>query len=94
MLETTSVSVSPKKIVWGLYSNYPGGISRLTGLFSSAELAKSCELIEPSLLGPWQYRDYGDGHGIWQVNALHPDQVCEPFRYTVEPIEVDRLVES
>jgi len=79
--------------VWGLYSNYTGGFSRLAGIFSAVDLAKNCHLIQPLLQEPWQYRDIGGGHVIWRATALDPAQPKDPFNFTIEEIQVDRLVE-
>lgn len=79
--------------VWGLYSNYGGGFSRLAGIFSSVDLAKTCHSIQPLLQESWQYRDIRSGHVIWRAAALDPLQPKDPFHFTIEEIIVDRLVE-
>lgn len=79
--------------VWGLYANYGGGFSRLAGIFSTVDLAKTCHAIQSLLQEPWQYRDIGSGHVIWRAAALDPLQPKDPFHLTIEEITVDRLVE-
>lgn len=75
-------------IVWGLYANHVGEYGRLVGIFSSAELAKSCRSIALNLREEWEERG-----GYWKCDAFSQPEGDEVFYYTVEPIQVDRLVE-
>jgi len=79
--------------VWGLYENHSGGFSRLVGIFSRPNLAKSCKLIQPLLTSNWQHRDIGPNY-IWIAHALDPEDTQESFYFSVEEIQVDRLVED
>lgn len=79
--------------VWAINQKYPGEFGKLVGVFSSVDLAKNCNLIQLLLQEPWRYSDLGGGCVIWQANAidsLHPN---DPFRFSIEEVQVDRLVE-
>lgn len=81
-------------LVWGLYEKHPGEFGKLVGVFSSINLAKSCVFIQPLLQSDWQYRDVGNSY-LWIAQALDPEQYGqESFTFTIEEIEVDRLVEQ
>lgn len=65
-LEHTTTSV------WGLYTKYIGEHGKLAGVFSTVDRAKECQLIQPLLQEPWQYRDIGSGFVLWRAAALDP----------------------
>lgn len=57
-------------IVWGLYANHAREYGRLIGVFSSAELAKSCQLIALDLRSVWLERDnYCPCNALWQMEG-------------------------
>jgi hypothetical protein len=81
-------------LLWGLYENHPGEHGKLVGVFSAIDLAKNCALIQPLLISKWEPRDLGSSY-LWVARALDPEQYGEEiFSFTVEEIQVDRLVET
>lgn len=75
-------------IVWGLYANHVGEYGQLIGVFSRAELAKTCKSIALDLRSDWL-----EQNGYWKCDAFSQLEGDEVFYYTVEPISVDKLVE-
>ncbi len=51
----------PGKPVWGLYENYVGQFGKLVELFSSAENARNCALLQPLLQSQWRSQEAGLG---------------------------------
>jgi hypothetical protein len=89
-----AIKQSEAIIVWGLYEKHAGEHSKLVGVFSSVDKARECALIQPLLISSWRRRDVGYGRLIWMAEAV--DRACdetEVFYFTVEEIEIDRLVE-
>jgi len=81
--------------VWGLYEQHPGKHGKLVSIFSSLDLAKNCQLIQPLLQHPWQSRDLGNGFILWQTAAIDPlSDGNQVFHFSIEEIVVDRLVQS
>jgi hypothetical protein len=81
-------------IVWGLYEKHAGEDGKLVGLFSSVDKARDCMLIQPLLISLWQRREVGYGQLVWLAEAVdRKGAEAEVFSFTVEEIEVDRLVE-
>jgi hypothetical protein len=80
--------------VWGLYEQHPGEHGKLVGIFSSLDLAKNCQLIQPLLQNPWQSRDIGNGFILWRAAAIDSPSTNQAFHFSIEEILVDRLVET
>jgi|GEM_PF-3008243 hypothetical protein len=80
--------------VWGLYEQHPGEHGKLVSIFSSLDLAKNCQLIQPLLQHPWQSRDLGKGLILWRAAAIDPlSDGNQVFHFSIEEIVVDRLVQ-
>jgi hypothetical protein len=82
------------RTVCGLYEQHPGEHGKLVGIFSTSDLAKNCQLIQPLLQSPWQSRDIGNSFILWRATAIDSNNNNQTFYFSIEEITVDRLVES
>ena len=81
--------------VWGLYENRPGELGKLVGIFSTVDKARNCVLIQPLLSSGWQRRSVFKGRIVWVAEARELEKSVEGnFSFSVEEIEIDRLVEE
>ena len=80
------------QIVWVLYDNYGGG-SRVVGIFSDPDVAKTVDIIALNLRGDWEIRGV-DPKLIpyYYCKAFSAEREKKDFYFTVEPVKVDRLL--